>query len=340
MTPLLTVDNLAVAIPLRSTILRRRLATIHALRDASFAITPGETLALVGESGSGKSTVAKALTRLVGTTSGRVSFLGQSLLEAKGDALLRLRRDVQMVFQDPFSSLNRRMRVGDIVAEPLRVHGIGSKADRAARVRELLADVGLGADAAQRYPVAFSGGQRQRIAIARALAMRPKLVICDEAISALDVSIQAQILNLLQDLKRRYGLSYLFITHDLGVVRRFADRVAVMHAGHIVEISDPATMFADPQHPYTRALLSAVPRLDGSGARTTRIRLTAPPPSPMSEPPGCLFAARCAHASQVCRVTAPAMRVLADGRSVSCHHAVDGLPAWAADRQSVKDPVA
>jgi oligopeptide/dipeptide ABC transporter ATP-binding protein len=338
MTALLSVADLAVAIPVRSRILHRRIATIHAVRGVSFSIAAGETLALVGESGSGKSTVAKAITRLVDATAGRIDFLGRSLLEARGRALLALRRDVQMVFQDPYASLNRRMRVGDIVGEPLRVHAIGDRATRAARVGELLSDVGLEPEAARRYPVAFSGGQRQRIAIARALAMKPRLIVCDEALSALDVSIQAQILNLLQDLKRRHALSYLFITHDLGVVRRFADRVAVMHAGLIVEIATPAALFAAPLHPYTRALLSAVPRLDAPRATPrSRIRLTAPPPSPMTDPPGCLFAGRCAHAVARCRDTAPVLRTFGADRAASCHRIVDGVPAWAAGGDPDKD---
>jgi oligopeptide/dipeptide ABC transporter ATP-binding protein len=324
MTGLLEVEDLAVAIPVRSPVLRRRIASIHALRGISFTVAVGETLALVGESGSGKSTAARAITRLVQATHGRVSFDGQPVLEARGDVLHAIRRNLQIVFQDPYSSLNRRMLVGDIIGEPLRAHAVSDAAGRRRRVGELLAQVGLDASAAAQYPVAFSGGQRQRIAIARALALSPKLVVCDEAVSALDVSIQAQILNLLQDLKRLYGLAYLFITHDLGVVRRFADRVAVMHAGRIVEIAAPAALFAGPFHPYTRALLSAVPRIAIGEPTPTRIRLAAPPPSPMSSPSGCLFAARCAHAVVRCHAEAPALRTQPDGRQVACHLAEDG----------------
>jgi oligopeptide transport system ATP-binding protein len=319
MSKLLRVRDLAVTFPVHGGILRRRIGTIRAVRQASFSIRQGETLALVGESGSGKSTIARAIVRIVAASGGSVLFDGVSLLDAAGDALKGIRRNLQMVFQDPFSSLNRRMRVGDIVAEPLRVHGIGDAAERRDRVAELLADVGLGADAAARYPVAFSGGQRQRIAIARAIALRPKLVICDEAISALDVSIQAQILNLLLDLKRRHGLSYLFITHDLGVARRFADRVAVMHAGTIVETAPPAALFAAPQHPYTRALVSAVPRLPDGGPAPPRIRLSGLPPSPTSDPAGCLFAQRCRDAQERCRQVAPSLRPSGPARKVACH---------------------
>lgn len=326
MSGLLEVEDLAVAIPVRSPVLRRRIASIHALRGISFTVAAGETLALVGESGSGKSTAARAITRLVQATHGRVSFDGQPVFEARGDALHAIRRNLQIVFQDPYSSLNRRMLVGDIIGEPLRAHAVGDAVGRRQRVGELLSQVGLEASAAAQYPVAFSGGQRQRIAIARALALSPKLVVCDEAVSALDVSIQAQILNLLQDLKRLYGLAYLFITHDLGVVRRFADRVAVMHAGRIVEIAKPAVLFAGAFHPYTRALLSAVPRIAIGEPSPTRIRLAAPPPSPMSTPAGCLFATRCTHAVARCHAEAPALRTQPDGRQVACHLVEDGLP--------------
>jgi oligopeptide transport system ATP-binding protein len=337
MTSLLDVEDLAVTIPVRSPVLRRRIASIHALRGVSFSVSAGETLALVGESGSGKSTAARAIVRLVQATHGSISFNGQSVLEARGSVLHAIRRNLQIVFQDPYSSLNRRMSVGDIIGEPLRAHTVGDAASRRRRVGELLAQVGLDASALVQYPVAFSGGQRQRIAIARALALSPRLVVCDEAVSALDVSIQAQILNLLQDLKRIYGLAYLFITHDLGVVRRFADRVAVMHAGRIVEIATPEALFAGALHPYTYALLSAVPRISIGEPSPTRIRLVSPAPSPMSTPAGCLFVKRCAHAVARCVAEAPAMRTQPDGRQVACHLVEKGQPMWVSADRSIKE---
>jgi oligopeptide transport system ATP-binding protein len=337
MTSLLDVEDLAVTIPVRSPVLRRRIASIHALRGVSFSVSAGETLALVGESGSGKSTAARAIVRLVQATHGSISFNGQSVLEARGSVLHAIRRNLQIVFQDPYSSLNRRMSVGDIIGEPLRAHTVGDAASRRRRVGELLAQVGLDASASAQYPVAFSGGQRQRIAIARALALSPRLVVCDEAVSALDVSIQAQILNLLQDLKRIYGLAYLFITHDLGVVRRFADRVAVMHAGRIVEIATPKALFAGALHPYTYALLSAVPRISIGEPSPTRIRLVSPAPSPMSTPAGCLFVTRCAHAVARCSAEAPAMRTQPDGRQVACHLVEKGQPMWVSAARSIKE---
>jgi oligopeptide/dipeptide ABC transporter ATP-binding protein len=326
---LLAVDDLAVTFPVLSPILRRRVGSVHAVRGIGFTLSAGETLALVGESGSGKSTAARAIARLTPSSGGRVTFGGADLLGMSGRSLRAARRGLQMVFQDPYSSLDRRWRIGAIVAEPLRAHGIGSAAEQRAEVDALLTRVGLDPALARRFPNELSGGQRQRVGIARALAPKPRLLICDEAISALDVSVQAQILNLLVDLRRDLGLAYLFITHDLGVVRRFADRVAVMHAGEIVELAPTRALFARPLHPYSEVLLSAVPRLDGrQGA--PRLRLRGAPPSPLATPPGCLFAGRCAHARAICHTTPPPLAAHPGGRLAACHLVENGQPLWSA----------
>jgi oligopeptide/dipeptide ABC transporter ATP-binding protein len=326
---LLAVDRLSVSFPVRSAILQRQVGELLAVRDVTLTVDAGETLAVVGESGSGKSTAARAIARIVPASGGTVRFGGTDLLGLSGAALRDARRALQMVFQDPYSALNRRWRVGAIVAEPLDAHRIGSAAERKATVAGLLARVGLDPAMAARFPAALSGGQRQRVAIARALALKPRLVICDEAISALDVSVQAQILNLLTELQRDFGLAYLFITHDLGVVRRFAHRVAVMHGGQVVETAPTATLFARPLHPYSAALLSAVPRIGGTD--TSRIRLPGRPPSPAERPPGCLFAARCAHALAICRTTPPPRVAQPQGGSVACHRVTDGAALWRSD---------
>jgi oligopeptide/dipeptide ABC transporter ATP-binding protein len=324
-TALLEVRDLKVDIPVPSALGFGTRGHIHALRGVSFDLARGQTLALVGESGSGKSTTARAISRLARASGGTVRLNGIDFLSAGGSALFKQRSLVGMVFQDPYSSLNRRMRVGDIIAEPLVVHGFGDRQSRAARVAELLHDVGLEADVARRYPHAFSGGQRQRIAIARALALKPHLLICDEAVSALDVSVQAQILNLINDIKRGMSLGVLFITHDLGVVRRFADCVAVMHAGRIVELAPPRDLFARPLHPYTQSLLSAAPEPSkGSGPRIQRVRLVGGPVSPLDTPKGCIFASRCPHfLENICGASDPALLPQAPGHDVACHRADD-----------------
>ncbi|CAH1658853.1 MULTISPECIES: oligopeptide/dipeptide ABC transporter ATP-binding protein [unclassified Chelatococcus] len=304
---------------------------IRALRKVSLTLEAGETLALVGESGSGKSTLARAITRLV-PAAGQARFDGIDILRADRAGMRRVRRGLQMVFQDPYSSLNRRKRIADILAEPLKVHGVGDSQERRRRVEALIAQVGLNADMLQRFPAALSGGQRQRISIARALALQPQLVICDEAVSALDVSVQAQILNLLGSLKRSYKLAYLFITHDLGVVRRFADRIAVMHAGRIIEVAPADVLFARPLHPYTRALLSAAPHPSRDRPAPQRIVLRGEPVSPLTEPPGCLFAGRCLHFRPgLCGRSDPALAAQGAGHQVACHRARGGLPAWVDD---------
>ncbi len=293
-----------------------RVAELRAVEEVDLQIGRAEVLGLVGESGCGKSTLGRLLIRLIDPSAGEVRFEGADLAKAEGAALRALRRRMQMVFQDPFGSLNPRMRVGEIVAEPLRLAGV-PRQDRAARAVGLLAQVGLTAEHAGRYPHQFSGGQRQRIGIARALALDPALVICDEPVSALDVSVQAQVVNLLRDLQRARGLSYLFVSHDLRVVRHVSDRVAVMYLGRIVEAGPTRALYAAPLHPYTRALLAAAP-VARPGARPPAAPLAGEIPSPLSPPPGCAFHPRCPSAVPRCREERPVLRAEGD-RQVACH---------------------
>jgi oligopeptide transport system ATP-binding protein len=317
--PVLQVDGLVKHFQLsRGIILRRQVGLVRAVEDVSFEIGRGETLALVGESGCGKSTTGRLVLRLMDPTAGSVRFKGEEIANLGKDQLRRLRRHMQIIFQDPYASLNPRMTVGEILAEPLRVHDIGDAGSRETRVRELLEIVGLLPEHARRYPHQFSGGQRQRIGIARALAVNPDLIICDEPVSALDVSIQAQIVNLLQNLQQRFGLSYLFIAHDLAVVKHISDRVAVMYLGKLVEISDKKTIYAKPLHPYTHALLSAIPKPDPS-LRTKRVMLQGDVPSPFNPPTGCRFHTRCVHAQPRCSAEEPKLREAAPGHRVACH---------------------
>ena len=325
MTPVLEAEGLAKHYPIRRGLLSRASGTVRAVDGVSFQVMPGETLALVGESGCGKSTTARLALRLIEPTSGTVRFEGQDITALHGAPLRALRRRMQIVFQDPFASLNPRMTVRDILEEPLIVHAIGDRTARQTRVAELLGLVGLAPYHAARYPHEFSGGQRQRIGIARALAVEPALVVLDEPVSALDVSIQAQVVNLLDDLQRRLGLSYLFIAHDLAVVKHVADRVAVMYLGRIVETGPKDQVFADPRHPYTRLLLSAIPRPDPH-RRLARQAAQGDLPSPANIPTGCRFHTRCPFVIPRCRTEDPALLPTSPAHLSACHRAAELPP--------------
>ncbi|WP_226575793.1 ABC transporter ATP-binding protein [Acuticoccus sediminis] len=318
MTALLDVNGLTKHFPVRRGVLRRTVGTVRAVEDVSLAIAPGTTLALVGESGCGKSTLGRMILRLLEPTSGTVSLDGRDVTALSGAALRAVRRDMQIIFQDPFGSLNPRMTVRETVREPLVLHSVAEGAAADAAVDEILALVGLQPFHAGRYPHEFSGGQRQRIGIARALATRPRLVVCDEAVSALDVSVQAQIINLLKDLQERFGIAYVFISHDLAVVRQIAERVAVMYLGRIVEEGPVDALFAAPRHPYTRSLIEAAPRPDPAVA--AHAPLKGDMPSAMAPPGGCAFHTRCPIAHLRCRDERPVMRPLG-GTMVACHYA-------------------
>ncbi len=323
--PLLDVKNLTKHFPVRKGFFGRVVGAVRAVDDVSFFVRPGETLGLVGESGCGKTTCGRAVLRLIEPTSGSVVFDGKSVTGLPAAELRPLRREMQIIFQDPYASLNPRMTVGAIVGEGLAVHGIGAKPERTDRVRGLLAEVGLNPEHINRYPHEFSGGQRQRIGIARALALRPKFIVCDEPVSALDVSIQSQIVNLLVDLREKMGLAYLFIAHDLSVVEYISDRVAVMYLGEIVETASSADLYREPLHPYTQALLSAVPTPDPKTKRS-RILLPGDVPSPLNPPSGCRFHPRCPIAKDRCRAEAPPMKEHAKGHWAACHAITD--PQW------------
>jgi len=316
--PVIAVTGLKKHYPVRKGLLRRAVAQVLAVDGVSFAIGEGETLGLVGESGCGKSTVARTVLRLVEPTAGKIMLGGDDITALSKAALRPYRRQMQMIFQDPFSSLNPRMSAGDIVAEPLKVHGIGHAKERAERVAALFEQVGLRPAQMRSFPHEFSGGQRQRVCIARALALNPKLIVADEPVSALDVSIQAQVINLMMDLQRAHRLSYLFIAHDLAVVGHISHRIAVMYLGKIVEHADKRTLFGNPLHPYTEALLSAVPVPDPKLRRTKQL-LAGDIPSPIDPPPGCAFHTRCPYAEARCRSETPRLREIAAGHWVSCH---------------------
>lgn len=316
---LLEVKNLVKHFPItQGIIFSKKVGAVQAVDDVSFTVNKGETLGLVGESGCGKSTTGRVILRLIEATSGEVRFEGRNILTLNAKEMRELRKDMQIIFQDPYASLNPRMTVGDIIAEPLKIHGLAKGKERQKRVQELLEVVGLASYHARRYPHEFSGGQRQRIGIARALAVRPKLIICDEPVSALDVSIQAQVINLLQDLQKEFGLTYLFIAHDLSVVKHISDRVAVMYLGKIVELADKYELFDNAQHPYTQALLSAIPVPDPHYKRE-RIILQGDVPSPINPPSGCRFHTRCPKVMDICKVQVPESVEVSPNHWVACH---------------------
>ena len=320
--PLLSVKNLSKRFPVGKTFFGKPNKWVHAVNNVSFDIMPGETFSLVGESGCGKSTTSRLINRLITPDEGQIIFDGQDIAKISAKEMRPLRSKMQMVFQDPYGSLNPRMKVQDIIAEPLLVHTKLSPGERLKRVHELLEVVGLPATHGERYPHEFSGGQRQRIGIARAFALRPKLIICDEPVSALDVSIQAQVLNLLKELQQQFGTAYLFIAHDLSVVQHISDRVAVMYLGKMVELSDWKTLYNDPHHPYTQSLLSAVPVPDPDVQKTReRIILAGDPPSPIDPPAGCRFHTRCPIAQEVCSTDQPEFKEVAPGHRCACHFA-------------------
>jgi len=314
--------------PVHGGILRRTIGQVHAVDDVSFEIYPGQTLGLVGESGCGKTTLGRTILQVIRPTSGEILFDGRDLAAVAGAEQKAFRRSAQMIFQDPFSSLDPRATVGEIIGEGLRIHRVGSRAERAERVREIMSLVGLRPYYAQRYPHEFSGGQRQRIGIARALVLHPKLVVCDEPVSALDVSIQSQILNLLKDLQRQLALTYLFIAHNLAVVRYISDRVGVMYLGKLVEVAPTEELFANALHPYTQALLSAIPVADPAQRDSRRqIVLAGDVPSPINPPAGCRFHTRCPFAIDICRVVEPPLKQYGNDHVAACHvvEAAQGL---------------
>jgi peptide/nickel transport system ATP-binding protein/oligopeptide transport system ATP-binding protein len=314
---LLEVSDLVKHYPVRGGVLRRRVGTVHAVDGVSFSVGSGETLGLVGESGCGKSTVARSVLRLVEPTSGSIRINGQDITKLGKAELRTHRRSMQIVFQDPFASLNPRMTAGDIVGEPLSVHGLAAGRDKQERVAELFHQVGLRPDQMKNYPHQFSGGQRQRICIARALSLGPSLIVCDEPVSALDVSIQAQVINLLIDLQRKHGFSYLFIAHDLAVVAHISHRVAVMYLGRIVEIADKRELFANPRHPYTQALLASVPVADPR-IKALKPMIDGDVPSPINPPSGCAFHTRCRYVMDRCKVETPRLAETGPQHQVAC----------------------
>ena len=317
---LLEVKNLKKYFDASSGLFGKNKKYVQAVDDVSFELKKGETLGLVGESGCGKSTTGRTIIKLYEPTEGQIIFKGQDISKLKKSEMLPFRKNMQMIFQDPYASLNTRMTVGDIIAEPLEIHGMAAKAEMKDKVQQLLHDVGLNPDHAARYPHEFSGGQRQRIGIARALAVEPDFIICDEPISALDVSIQAQVVNMLEDLQKNRGLTYLFIAHDLSMVKYISDRIGVMYLGKMVEMTFSDELYKNPLHPYTQALLSAIPIPDPDIAKQShRILLTGDVPSPIDPPSGCRFRTRCPKAMDICKEAEPQMKELAPGHFCACH---------------------
>ncbi|HMO58443.1 MAG TPA: dipeptide ABC transporter ATP-binding protein [Roseiflexaceae bacterium] len=319
-TPLLQVNNLVKYFPIKGGVLRRTVAQVKAVDGVSFDVQRGETLGLVGESGCGKTTTGRTILRLEQATSGEVLFDGRDVMRVSGRQMKALRRDMQIVFQDPYASLDPRITVGESIAEGLEIHGIGNAKERADRVREVLGKVGMHPSNMSRFPHEFSGGQRQRIGIARALVLNPKLIVCDEPVSALDVSIQSQVLNLLRQLQQEFGLTYLFIAHNLSVVEHISNRVGVMYLGKVVELAERMELFRQPRHPYTRALISAIP-IPNPEKRKERILLQGDVPSPINPPKGCRFHPRCWMAREICREVEPVFEEKAPGHWSACHFA-------------------
>ncbi|MCL1862269.1 MAG: ATP-binding cassette domain-containing protein [Defluviitaleaceae bacterium] len=316
---LLDVKNLKQYFPIKGGLVGRTINYVKAVDDVSFTVHEGETLSIVGESGSGKTTIGRSIIRLEQANGGSVMFDGEDLLNLSNRQMRKKRKDIQIIFQDPYASLNPRQTVYQILNEAMNIQGVGNKSERRQDILNLLETVGLGAHQIDLHPHQFSGGQRQRIGIARALSVRPKLIICDEAVSALDVSIQAQVLNLLKKLQRKYKLTYLFISHDLGVVRHISDRIIVMYLGKIVEISGKKDLFETPGHPYTYSLLSSIPRTRPTGETSDRIILHGDMPSPITPPPGCTFHTRCPFAFDKCSAVAPQFYTAREGQEVYCH---------------------
>jgi oligopeptide/dipeptide ABC transporter ATP-binding protein len=336
---LVRCEHVVKHFPVRAGLLRREVGRVHAVDDVTLEVRKGETLGIVGETGSGKSTLARCIARLYDLTSGTVIFDGRDISRLSRGQMRPLRRGIQMIFQDPIGSLNPRRRVGSIIGDPFAIHGIGPGEQRKRRVQELMQLVGLNPEHYNRFPAEFSGGQRQRIGVARALALRPKLIIADEPVSALDVSIQAQILNLLTDLQNEFGLTYIFIAHDLSVVRHVSDRIAVMYLGKIVEVASVSEMYARPRHPYTNALLSAVPVPDPDHAdKRERIILLGDVPSPINPPSGCRFHPRCPKAQNMCTEVEPPLEVKKDDRRdhvAACHFPVEVGEQLSRDRAGI-----
>ncbi|MEU4574352.1 ABC transporter ATP-binding protein [Nonomuraea sp. ATR24] len=336
--PLLSVRNVEKHFPVTAGLFKKQVAAVKAVDGISFDVFKGETLGLVGESGCGKSTTGRLVTRLLEPTGGSVEFEGRDITHLSQGKLRPLRRDMQMIFQDPYSSLNPRHTVGAIVGAPFRIQGVRTENGVKKAVQDILALVGLNPEHYNRYPHEFSGGQRQRIGIARTLALKPKLIIADEPVSALDVSIQAQVVNLLEDLQKELDLTYVVIAHDLSVVRHISDRVAVMYLGKIVEIADRKRLYSSPMHPYTNALLSAVPVPDPKARKEReRIRLKGDVPSPLNPPPACRFHTRCWKAQEICKTVEPPLETLASGHSVACHFPENAPVAAATAGEAGKD---